>query len=141
MELVRRDWRAIADHVVGKDQKGLGPLAKMAAPLGEAPQVVAGRPVSPVLLLPCAGREAASLDVDDPAAMRGSRDEEIGALERPRGIEAPPRLVDGHVGNPLPPQKIGKGGFVMIVAIGHGSIVELEVGGWKLEEGKLLKRR
>src|SRR5690606_22454840 len=134
MELAWRNRRAIADDVIGKDQKGLGPLARMAAPLGEAPQIVAGRPVSPILLLPRACREAASRAVDDPTTLPGSRDGEVGALERPGGVEAPPRLVDGHIGNPLPTQEIGEGSFVMVVAIGHESIVELEVGGWKLRE-------
>src|SRR5262245_109657 len=91
--------------------------AEMLLPRGQAAEVVARRPVLPVLVVLVAGRKAATLHVDQPRSMTGRRDDEVETLKRATGHETATRFVDSNVRQPASAKKGFERGFVMIVAV------------------------
>src|SRR3954466_6470531 len=94
--------------------------AEMRLPRREAAEIIARGPILPVLMVLLAGGKAAAFSVAQPGHLAGRRDNKVEAFERAAGNQAAAGFVDRDVRQAARAKKLFEGGFVMVIAIGHG---------------------
>jgi hypothetical protein len=111
--------RLFADDIISEYEQSAKSIAEHPLPARQADEIVARRPVFPILLL-VAGWKPPAFDVDQPRNADVGRDDEVQALDRTAGKAAALGLVDGDIRHFLGAQVGFERRFVMIVSLGHG---------------------